>query len=110
RVHGEAGLRSAERASEILFGRSTAETLASLSDDEWLDVFEGVPQAEVPRDRISGGIPIVDLLTEATGFLPSKGEAKRALKEGGISINKNKVGEDRTVDANDTLGGRFILL
>ena len=110
RVHGEAGLRSAERASEILFGKSTAETLASLSDREWLDVFDGVPQAEVPRDKLSAGIAIVDLLTEATGFLPSKGEAKRALKEGGISINKSKVAEDRNVGADDVIGGRFILL
>ncbi len=110
RVHGEAGLRSAEKASEILFGRSTAETLASLSDQEWIEVFDGVPQAEVPRDKLSAGIAIVDLLTEATGFLPSKGEAKRALKEGGIAMNKNKVAEDRKVDANDTLGGKFILL
>ena len=110
RVHGEAGLRSAERASEILFGKSTAETLASLSDQEWLDVFDGVPQAEVPRDKLSAGIAIVDLLTEATGFLPSKGEAKRALKEGGISINKSKVAEDRNVGADDVIGGRFILL
>lgn len=110
RVHGEEGVRSAEKASEILFGQSTTETLASLSESEWIDVFDGVPQAEVAKDQLSQGVPIADLLTISTGFLPSKGEAKRALKEGGIYVNKTKVAEDRIVGQNDMLGGKFILL
>ena len=110
RVHGEEGVRSAEKASEILFGQSTTETLASLSESEWIDVFDGVPQAEVAKDQLSQGVPIADLLTVSTGFLPSKGEAKRALKEGGIYVNKTKVAEDRIVGQNDMLGGKFILL
>ncbi len=110
RVHGEAGLRSAEKASEILFGRSTTESLASLTEQEWTEIFEGVPQASVPADRLQNGIDIVDLLTECTGFLPSRSEARRALKEGGIYVNKEKAGEDRKVDRNDALGGKFILL
>lgn len=110
RVHGEDGVRAAERASEILFGQSTAETLASLNDQEWLDVFDGVPQAEVPRNALQQGISILDLLTSTTGFLPSKGEAKRALKEGSIQVNKTRVTEEKNVDASDSLGGRFILL
>ncbi len=110
RVHGEDGLRSAERASNILFGSSTAEALASLTENEWLDVFEGVPQAEVPRDRLREGISIVEMLTEATGFMPSKSEARRALKEGGIYVNKAKVAEDKVIGEPESLGGRFILL
>lgn len=110
RVHGEDGVRSAEKASEILFGQSTTETLASLSESEWIDVFDGVPQAEVGKDQLAQGVPIADLLTVSTGFLQSKGEAKRALKEGGIYVNKTKVAEDRIVGQNDMLGGKFILL
>jgi tyrosyl-tRNA synthetase len=98
------------RPSEILFGNATAQALAGLSEQQWLDVFEGVPQAEVSRDALAAGIPIVDLLSEVGGFLPSKGEARRALKENSIAVNKEKVGEERMVNADDLMGGRFILL
>jgi tyrosyl-tRNA synthetase len=110
RVHGEQGVRSAERASEILFGQSTGDTLATLSEDEWLDVFSGVPQTELSLNRLQEGVPIIDLLTGSTGFLPSKSEARRAVKEGGIYVNKTKVGEEHVVGASDMLGGKFILL
>ena len=109
RVHGEQELTGAIAASEVLFGNS-AEGLSSLSEQQWLDVFEGVPQADVARTIVDAGASIIDLLTDHTGFLPSKGEAKRALKEGSISVNKVKVDEQRTVSAADRLGGRFILL
>jgi len=70
----------------------------------------GVPQADVARSALDSGTSIIDLLTDHTGFLPSKGEAKRALKEGSISVNKVKVDEQRMVSEADRLGGRFILL
>ena len=110
RVHGEDELQAALRASEILFGNATADALAGLSEQQWLDVFEGVPQAEVTRDALATGIPIVDLLSEVGGFLTSKGEARRALKENSIAVNKAKANEDRVVNADDLLGGKFILL
>ena len=110
RVHGADELQAALQATEILFGNATAEALAGLSEQQWLDVFEGVPQAEVGRDVLAAGIPIADLLSEVGGFLPSKGEARRALKENSIAVNKAKVGEDRVVNADDLMGGRFILL
>ena len=110
RVHGTAELEAALKASEILFGQSTADALGELSPAQWLDVFEGVPQADVPADALSAGVSIIDLLTDRSGFLPSKGEAKRALKEGGISVNKAKVAEERMVNSDDLLSGRFILL
>jgi tyrosyl-tRNA synthetase len=109
RVHGEQELTGAIAASEVLFGNS-AEGLSILSEQQWLDVFEGVPQADVARTIVDAGASIIDLLTDHTGFLPSKGEAKRALKEGSISVNKVKVDEQRVVGAKDRLGGRFILL
>jgi tyrosyl-tRNA synthetase len=110
RVHGEAELRSALQASDILFGNATADALAVLTEQQWLDVFEGVPQASVSRDALSAGVPIVDLLSEVGGFLASKGEARRALKENSIAVNKGKVGEERVVSTADLKGGRFILL
>ena len=109
-THGQTELDAAIRASEILFGSGTTEALGTLSEEQWLDVFDGVPQAEVPRDALAGGVHIVDLLSDRSGFLPSKGEAKRALKEGSISINKAKSPEERTVNAADLLSGKFILL
>ena len=109
RVHGEQELAGAIAASEVLFGNS-AEGLSSLNEQQWLDVFEGVPQADVARTIVDAGVSIIDLLTDHTGFLPSKGEAKRALKEGSISVNKVKVDEQRTVSTADRLGGRYILL
>lgn len=110
RVHGADELQAALQASEILFGNATAEALVALSEQQWLDVFEGVPQTEVSRDALAAGIPIVDLLSEVGGFLPSKGEARRALKENSIAVNKAKAAEDRVVNADDLLGGKFILL
>jgi tyrosyl-tRNA synthetase len=110
RVHGEQEVKAAEHAAEILFGNGTPEALASLSHEQWLDVFEGVPQAEVARTAIEGGVAIAEFLSERTGFLPSKGEARRALKENSISVNKIKAGEDRTVNAADMINGRFVLL
>jgi tyrosyl-tRNA synthetase len=109
RVHGESELQSAIAASNILFGNA-AEGLSTLTEQQWLDVFEGVPQAEVPRTALESGVPIIDLLTDHTGFLPSKGEAKRALKEGSISVHKVKVDDSRTVGTDDLINGRFILL
>lgn len=108
-VHGEAELQGAVAASNILFGNA-AEGLSTLTEQQWLDVFEGVPQADMPRTALEGGVSIIDLLTEHTGFLPSKGEAKRALKEGSISVNKAKADDTRTVGTADLISGRFILL
>jgi tyrosyl-tRNA synthetase len=110
RVHGAEELQAALQATEILFGNATALALSALNEQQWLEIFEGVPQAEVSRDALAAGISIVDLLSEVGGFLPSKGEARRALKENSIAVNKEKVGEERVVNADDLMGGRFILL
>jgi tyrosyl-tRNA synthetase len=110
RVHGAEELQAALQATEILFGNATAQALSALNEQQWLEIFEGVPQAEVSRDALAAGISIVDLLSEVGGFLPSKGESRRALKENSIAVNKEKVGEERVVNADDLMGGRFILL
>lgn len=108
-VHGAAEKDAAIRASEILFSNAT-DGLSQLTEKQLLEVFDGVPQAEVQRAALTSGIGIIDLLTDHTGFLPSKGEAKRALKEGSIAVNRAKAAEDRVVNTTDLLSERFVLL
>jgi tyrosyl-tRNA synthetase len=110
RIHGEQALEGAIEASNILFGKSTAKNLQALSEKDFLDVFSGVEQAEVSRSLVSEGTNIVDFLSEATGFLSSKGEARRALKENSISINKEKVQDDYSITESDLIQDRYILL
>ena len=110
RVHSAEDLETALAASDILFGKSTKANLTALPESEFLSVFSGVPQTTVPASALSEGVSVIDLLTELSGFLPSKGEARRALKENSISVNKEKVGEDSTVSAEDLLNGKQLLL
>ena len=109
-VHGNSEYEKALKASEILFGHSTSEDLKSLDGDTFLDVFEGVPQAEVPLNDIKAGMDIIGSLAEKTGFLKSNGEARRALKENSISVNKEKVSDGFTITEADLINDRFVLL
>ncbi|MEZ4779779.1 MAG: tyrosine--tRNA ligase [Flavobacteriaceae bacterium] len=109
-VHSEEEYENAVKASEILFGNATSESLKSLDEKTFLDVFEGVPQAEIAATEISNGLDIIGALAEKTGFLKSNGEARRALKENSISVNKEKVGEDFQITATDLINGQFVLL
>lgn len=108
RVHSQADYDAAVNASEILFGKGTADSLATLSEKMFLAVFDGVPQVEIHRDQIQN-VGIVDFLTDLTGIFPSKGEARRMLKDNGISINKEKVGESCTITPEMLLNGKYIL-
>lgn len=110
RTHGDSALQSAIEASNVLFGNATTEALGSFTREQLLDIFEGVPQAEIPRSRLEAGLTITELLSDATGFLSSRGEARRALKEGSISINKCRMGEDANITAADLLHGGLLLL
>lgn len=109
-VHSAEEYENAVKASEILFGRSTSEDLKTLNEATFLDVFEGVPQAEVALVEIENGLDIIGGLAEKTGFLKSNGEARRALKENSISVNKEKVSEDYSITASDLINGQFVLL
>ncbi|NLF43087.1 MAG: tyrosine--tRNA ligase [Bacteroidales bacterium] len=109
RVHGETEYIQAVEASDILFGKGTTETLKKLPEETLLSVFEGVPQVELSRQEIENGLNIVDFLSEKTSVMSSKSEARRSLKEGSVSINKVKVGEDYVVSPNDTIDNRYIL-
>jgi tyrosyl-tRNA synthetase len=110
RVHGAAALQTAIAASNILFGKSTADDLRSLSEKDFFAVFEGVPQATVSAADFGTGISIIDALAAKTGFLSSNGEARRELKANAISVNKEKVGEDFILSAAELINGRYALL
>ncbi len=110
RIHSEADLKTAIAASALLFGKSSKEAIEALPEAEFLSVFEGVPQASLSVDKIQAGLPVIEFLTEHIGFLASKGEARRALKENSISINKVKVNENTTVTSEDLISGKHILV
>jgi len=110
RIHSEADLETAIAASALLFGKASKEAIEALPEAEFLSVFEGVPQVTLGVDQVQSGLPIIDFLSEHTGFLASKGEARRALKENSISINKVKVNENTTVTGEDLISGKHILV
>lgn len=109
-VHGKTELDIAIQASAILFGNATANDLKNLDEATFLEVFDGVPQAEISRDDINAGINIVEVLNEKTGFLKSNGEARRALTANSISVNKNKVTEEFQLTTDDLINNQFVLL
>ena len=109
-VHGREELEKAKEASQILFGNSTSADLRTLDEKTFLEVFDGVPQAEVSAADIAGGLDMIAILSAKTGFISSNSEARRALKENSISVNKEKVGEDYQIAEKDLVDGKFILL
>jgi tyrosyl-tRNA synthetase len=108
-VHSRQDCEQAVAASNILFGQAAPDQLRKLSERDILDIFEGVPQGVLPRSEIESGTGIVEVLVRS-GFLPSNSEARRALQENSISINKEKATAARVVNADDLLGGRYVLL
>ncbi|GAA4269247.1 tyrosine--tRNA ligase [Hyunsoonleella aestuarii] len=109
-VHSKEDLNNAIKASNILFGKSTSEDLKALNEQTFLDVFDGVPQTEITHDDVENGLDVIAALAEKGGFLKSNGEARRALKENSISINKEKVKEDYKITKEDLINNKFILL
>ena len=110
-VHSQADLENAIKASSILFGKSTSDDLKALDDQTFLDVFDGVPQAEVAMSEIEAGYDIVAAMATDTEFLPSNSEVRRAIKQNAVSINKEKVGaEDYKITKADLINDKFVLL
>lgn len=110
RVHGEKEFNSAIEASEILFGKGTTETLKNLDEKTLLSVFEGVPTFEITRSSIDEEVSIIDLIAGKTNILTSKSEARRAIKENAISLNKTKIKEDYICTKSDLLNDKYILI
>ena len=109
-AHGQEALDNAVKASNILFGKSTAEDLKQLDEQTFLDVFEGVPQKEIEKELIESGLDILSALHEKSGFLKSNGDSRRALKENSISVNKEKIKSDYVIGSKDLIAGKYILL
>lgn len=110
RVHSEADYLMAVEASNILFGKGTTETLRSLSAKMLYSVFEGVPQSQITRDELDSDLGLLTFLSEKTGVFKSNGEALRMLKEGGVSINKQKIDANYHVSKDDLLNDKYILI
>ncbi len=110
RVHGEEALTTAIAASNILFGKSTEDDLRSLSESDFLAVFDGVPQATVSRGEVEEGLGIIDALSARTGFLSSNGEARRELKGNAISVNKTKVNDQFRITPESLINDKYVLL
>lgn len=110
-VHSEEDYNAAVEASNILFGNATSDALRRLDEATLLDVFNGVPQFEVSRDAISVGIKLLDLCTEKASVFPSKGEMRKLIQSGGVSLNKEKVTDiDMIINAEHLLDDKYLLV
>ena len=109
-THGQEAFDNAIKASQILFGKSTSEDLKSLDEQTFLDIFEGVPQATISKEDIDNGLDMIGALAAKTGFLNSNGEARRALKENAISVNKEKVTDSFMIGSSDIIADSYVLL
>lgn len=110
RVHSAEEYQQAVEASEILFGEGTTEALKKISEKNLLSAFEGVPQVEVSHNDFSAGINLVEFFTEKTKIFPSKGEARKMIQQGGVSINKVKMQDVQAIISTDyLLNNKYIL-
>ena len=109
-VHGENDLKNAISASKVLFGKSSKEDLESLDDNTFNEIFDGVPSSNISKEKLSKGIEVENLLATETNFLKSVSEARRALKENSISINKKRISQNIKITKNDLINGKYTLL
>ncbi|MBN1115619.1 MAG: tyrosine--tRNA ligase [Bacteroidales bacterium] len=110
-VHSREEMENALEASQILFGKGTTESLTKLDERTFLSIFEGVPIFEVESSKLTQGIGVLDLLAEETEVFPSKGELRRMIKGGGLSINKQKVeSEELTLTNSELLNNKYLLI
>ena len=111
RTHSEEALETAIKTSEFLFGNGALDFFATLNDAQVLEIFEGVPQHTISKAELEGGIDASTLLAEKTSVFPSKGEAKKTIQGGGVSLNKEKIKEASAVfNAEHLLNGKYIII
>ena len=107
-VHSQEALDTAIEASNILFGKSTKDALQKLDEQTFLDVFDGVPHFDISKDVL--GQPAVEIFTQAAPVFPSKGEMRKMVQGGGVSLNKEKLTQfDRPITAEDLIDGKYLL-
>ena len=109
-VHGQKDLNNAISASKVLFGKSSKEDLESLDEDTFNEIFDGVPSNILSKKKLQQEIEIENLLATETNFLKSISEARRAIKENSISINKKKISANTKITKDDLINGKYILL
>ena len=110
-VHSQEDYQAAVEASNILFGGGTSDALKKLDEQTLLSVFEGVPQFEISRDALGAGVKAVDLFTEQAAVFPSKGEMRKLVQGGGVSLNKEKLTAfDQVITTDDLLDGKYLLV
>ncbi len=109
-VHSQADFENAEKASTILYSKSFKADIQTLDEATFLDVFEGVPTAEVSKSLLESGLDMIAALSAETNFLASNGEARRALKENSISVNKEKVGEAYQISSTDLINDTYVII
>ena len=109
-VHSKEELDNAIKASNILFGKSTSDDLKTLDSETFLDIFDGVPKAELSKSELENGLDMIGALAAKTQFLDSNGAARRELKQNSISVNKEKVKEDYLITEKDLINDKFVLL
>ena len=112
RVHSQAGYDLAMKASDVLFGRSTLETLRSIDEEEFGVIFEGVPQTEISDEELANSKDVTDLISVASRgeVYASKGEARRAISQNAVSLNKSKISDPSAPVPLEWLQGRYILV
>ena len=109
-VHSREELEAAIEASGILFGNATADALRKIDEQTLLQIFEGVPQFTISKEKLSKGIKAVDLFTEDSQIFPSKGEMRKIVQSGGVMINKEKLNSfDEIIDSNYLISNKYIL-
>lgn len=110
RTHSEGDYETAIKTSDFLFGNGSLEFLSQLDHEGVLGVFDGVPQFEISKDQLAPGINILDFLAVETAVFPSKGEAKKMLQGGGVSINRNKMQDiEQQISTGDLINERYII-
>ncbi|MBK9328894.1 MAG: tyrosine--tRNA ligase [Sphingobacteriales bacterium] len=111
RVHSSDDLQQAIKASEILFGKATKENLLQLNEVQILDVFGGVPTFTISKDKISGGIHVLDILAQETSILPSKGEARKLVQSNGIALNMEKYADvNGMINSDHLIHGNWLVV
>ena len=110
RTHSKEAYETAVKTSEFLFGNGSLEFLASLDHEDVLEVFDGVPQFTISKNELEAGVNILDLLAVQTQVFASKGEAKKMLTGGGVSLNKVKLGDiEQTVTTTDLINNKYLV-
>ena len=109
-VHSKEAYENALKASNILFSSNFKQDIEVIDESIFLEIFEGVPQYEIEQSIISKGLDMISALSDTTNFLQSNSEARRALRENSISVNKNKVNEDYIINKKDLISNKYIIL